>query len=308
MDQRTVSVVFYLTISGMAMAITAVPVPPAMVHADDRHRRPNIFGCIISCSFYLSAAAFNSQHKVLSKSATFAIENREAINGKFADFLTNVCNKMLKNGVNIETFRLFVLALFPPGDCVPPLPTSLTQVFEAITHHGLWDSLHYSPLVRIVQKFGAGDPEMKSWIKSYKKDLKAYTIVASIEDYIESDLDTCTDQSRVDSVKYDPRYNTPVEWKTDLVDHSLQHLSDVWEQFSDKYLMPESPPTALLDRVRKGCVSVTWLVPSYLIPQLVRVVEVDAEFLQRYHILKVTVGGKVVYGEERAGKSTENVS
>ena len=245
---------------------------------------------------------------MLSISANFAIENREAINGKFADLLTSVCSKMLRNGIDIWEFRLFVLALFKLGDCVLPLPTSLTQVFEAITHHGLWDSLHYSPLVQIVRKFGAGDPEMKTWIQKYKKDLKAYTIVASIEDFIESDLGTCTDQSRVDSVKYDTRYNTPVEWKTGFVDHSLQHFIDVWEQFSDKYLMPESPPTALLDRVRKGCVSVTWLVPSYLIPQLVRVVEIDAEFLQIYHILKVTVGGKVVYEEERAGKSTGDVS
>ena len=71
----------------------------------------------------------------------------------------------------------------------------MTEVFEAITHHGLWDSLHYSPLVRIVRKFGAGDPEMKAWIQKYKKDLKAYTIVVSIEDCIESDLDTCTNQS-----------------------------------------------------------------------------------------------------------------
>ena len=109
-DQRTASVAFYPSISGMAMAITAIPVPLALVHADDRHRRSSIVGCIISCSFCLSAA---TSHHVLSKSANFAIENQQAINGKFADLLTNVCNRMLKNGVNIETFQLFILALFP---------------------------------------------------------------------------------------------------------------------------------------------------------------------------------------------------
>ena len=241
----------------------------------------------------------------MSKVAAFAFENRQAINRKFADFLTNVCNKMLKNGVDIEMFRFFIAALFPPGHCIPPLPTNLTEVFGAITHHGLWDSLHYSPLVRIVRKFGDGDSEMEAWIENYKKDLKAYTIVASIEDCIESDLDACTDQSRVDSAKYDPRYNFPVEWKSDFVDHSLQHLTDVWEMFSDHYLVPDSPPTALLDRVRKDCGLVTWLVPSYLIPQLVKTAKEDTKFFQKHRILKVTVGGEVVYEEGVAGETAE---
>jgi len=243
----------------------------------------------------------------MSKAAVFAFENRQAINEKFAVFQMNVCNKMLKNGVNTREFRFFVAALFPPGDCIPQSPTNLTEVFEAITHHRLWDCLHYSPLVRIVRNFGASDPEMKAWIQNYKKDLKAYTIVASIEDCIDSNLDTCTDQLRVDCAKYDPRYNCPVEWKTNFVDHSLQHLADVWEMFSDRYLLPDSPPTALLDRVRKGCVSVTWLVPSYLIPQLIKRVKIDTEFFQKHCILKVTVGGEIVY-EEEVGKEAIEVS
>ena len=67
--------------------------------------------------------------------------------------------------------------------------------------------------------------------------------------------------------------------------------------FSNHYLVPDSPPTALLDRVRKGCVSVTWLVPLYLTKQLAERVKVDPELLQRYRIVKVTVKGDVVYQE-----------
>jgi len=211
--------------------------------------------------------------------------------------LTKVSKKMSEKGIDIAEFVLFIVALFPPGDCIPPSPTNLSKVFEAITRNGLWDYFHYSPLVRIVKKFGAGDPEMEAWIKNYKKDLKAYTIVASIEDYIESNLDTCSDQSREDSAKYDPRYYCPVEWKVEFVDHSLQHLTNVWDMFSDRYLVPDSPPTALLDRVRKGCVSITWLVPSYLIPRLVERAKIDTEFFQEFRILKVTVRGETVYEE-----------
>ena len=95
------------------------------------------------------------------------------------------------------------------------------------------------------------------------------------------------------------------ERKTDFDDHSLHYLTEVWEMFSDRYLLPNSPPTALLDRVSSGCVSVVWLVPSYLIPQLFKRVQVDTNFFQKYHILKVTVGGNVVYEEEVAKEMTK---
>lgn len=96
----------------------------------------------------LSAAAATTQK--LSKAVVFAYENRQAITAKFAAFQMKVCNKLYKNGVDIKAFRLFVTNQFPPGDCIPQSPTSLTDVFEAITNHHLWNYFHYSPLVRIV--------------------------------------------------------------------------------------------------------------------------------------------------------------
>ena len=249
--------------------------------------------------------AADSHQEELGTAAVFAFENQQVINEKFAVFQMNVCDKMLENGVDIEKFRFFVVAIFPPGDCIPPLPTNLTKIFEAITQHGLWDSLHYSPLVRIVRKFGADDPEMKAWIQNYKKDLRSYTLLTKIEDYIVSELVTSAEPPPGKKAKYDYRYCCPVEWKTDFDDHTLHYFTEVWEMFSDRFLLPDSPPTALLDRVRRGCVSVVWLVPSYLIPQLLKRVQVDTIFFQKHRILKVTVGGDVVYEEEVAKETTE---
>lgn len=98
---------------------------------------------VITFKSHLSTAATPEQ----SKAAIFAHENRQAIKVRFADFQTKVCDKLLKNGVSIERFRLFVKNQFPPGDCIPPPPASLTEIFEAITHHHLWNYFHYSPLV-----------------------------------------------------------------------------------------------------------------------------------------------------------------
>ena len=131
----------------------------------------------------MSAAAF-----VCQEAADFANENLRAIRAKFADFQTKVCNKLFKNGVDADDFQLFVTNQFPPGDCIPPPPAGLTEMFKAITHHGLWDYFHYSPLVQIAKKFGAGDSEVDRWVQTYKQDLKAYQIVAKVEDYIGAEL------------------------------------------------------------------------------------------------------------------------
>ena len=239
----------------------------------------------------------------------FARENHQAILDKFADFQTKVCNKLVKNGVDTQEVRLFITNQFPPGDCIPPHPATLTEIFQAITHHRLWDYFHYSPLVRIAERFGADDPDIKGWVQNYKKDLKAYKLVKTVEDYVEVDLDfppskrakhdpETVDLPPANCAKYNPRYNCPVEWKTNFMAHSLQYLTDVWELFSSHYLVPDSPPTALLNRVRKGCFLITWLVPTDLIPKLIKRARNDTDFFQQHRILKVTVGDECIYEQD----------
>ena len=207
-----------------------------------------------------------------------------------------MCDKLITTGVDSTEFNLYVRNQFPPGDCIPSPPASLTEIFKAITYHGLWDYLHYSPLVRIARKFGAGDSEIDSWVQNYMKDVKAYSLVARLEDHIEADLNT-VDSPPEKRAKYDRHYYRPVEWKTEFIDHSLQYLAEVWELFSRRYLLPDSPPTALLDRVRRGCFVVTWLVPSGLISALIERTVNERCFFQQYRIVRVTVGEECVYEE-----------
>ena len=293
-------------------------------------------------------------HKESSNSACFKHENQAAIKAKFADFQTKVCEKLIKNGVNTELVRLFVENQFPPGDCIPPPPADLIEIFRAITHHGLWSYWHYSPLEKIVRRFGDNDSEMESWVETYKKDLKSFCLVTNVEDIIadldfaalppqmkakyryvtevneanpdvtkvedliDADLDFATlpPQKKVkvneadpdvalpeERAKNDLHYFCPMEWKTKFMDHSLQYLSEVWEAFSYRYLVPKSPPTALLNCIREGCFSVTWLVPSYLIPALTKRAKNDIDFFQQNHIQRVTVGEECVY-EELAEENT----
>ena len=240
----------------------------------------------------------------MQKSSSFAIENLVAIKAKFAEFQTKVCDKFELIGVNVMKFRHFVRTQFSPGDCIPQSPTTLAEIFESITLNGLWDYHHYSPLVQIIKRFGAGDAEMETWIQKYKNDLRSYKLVATLEHYIYCELDAHTEPPPANIAKYDPRYCCSVKWKTDFIEHSLQYLSDVWEMFSSHYLLPDSPPTALLDRVCNGCVLITWLIPTKLVPQLIKRAKTYTEFFQKHRILQVTVGNQCVYKQKMSEESS----
>ena len=237
-----------------------------------------------------------------SKAATFARENREKITGKFAEFQTKVCNKLVEKGVNLKDLGLFVKNQFAPGNCIPLPPASVTEIFGAITHHRLWDYFHYSPLVQIANMFGAGDPEIKDWVETYKKDVKAYSMLTTVEEYIEADLNIA-EPPPADIARYDTHYYCPVEWKTNFINHTLQYLAEVWDLFSSRYLVPDSPPTALIDHLCNGCISVTWLVPSSLTKALIKEVKEDTTFLQQHRITRLTVEDQCVYDKESASVS-----
>ena len=196
------------------------------------------------CVYYFSPFCRSAAHYELSKTASFAHENRQVIRAKFATFQGAV-HDMLRNEVDADQFRLFVKSQFPPGDCIPLPPAGWTEIFEAITRHGLWDYYHCSPLVHIVQRFG--NCEMKERAQIYKQDLKAYIVVATLEDYIEADLEVA-DPPPAKRAKYDPHYHL-MKWENPLIGHTLGYLDQVWDLFSYHYLVPDYPPTALVDRV-----------------------------------------------------------
>ena len=205
---------------------------------------------------------------------------------------------MIQNGVDVEEFRFFAVTSFPPGDVIPPSPTTLTEIFKAITHHHLWDYFYYSPLERIVSKFGAGDPEMETWVQTYREDFSSYISTVQILDYIEPNPTT----------RCSLRYCCPVEWKITFANNTLQYLYDMWELFSAQYLEPDPPLTSLLECVHEvessTSAAVTWLVPSYLIPQLIKKVKVNTTFLQKHGIWNVIVADQCIYDEQEAIDNT----
>ena len=231
-------------------------------------------------------------------------QNKRNITAKYATLLTKVYNRLQQKQTDVRGFRLFAVARFPPGNCIP-LTTDLEEIFEAITRNGLWDFLNYHPLEDIVHHFGEGDEQMKHWVREYKADLAGFKACTKIVDYLsEVESDSSFDESDSDlptlpkPARYDNQYyrKLSLKLKVKVTDQSLSYIDDIWTSVSEYLLLP--PLSALLDHICKGSITVVWLIPTGLVPQSLKRIRQGSDFFQQNSIESVTLDYKCVYNEE----------
>ena len=238
------------------------------------------------------------------EAAEVTAQNKRNITAKYATLLTNIYNRLQQKETNVREFRLFVIARFPPGDCIPQ-SGDLGELFEAITRNGLWDFWNYQPLEDIVHQFGADDKQMEDWVNKYKADLAGFKACTKIVDYLavvesdssfdESDQDQPTQPKQA---KYDRKYyhKLSLRLKVKVTDQSLSYIDDIWRSVSEYHLIP--PLSMLLERICKGSLTVVWLIPTGLVPRLLKQIHQAGDFFKQHHIASVSLGDQYVYDEE----------
>ena len=229
---------------------------------------------------------------------------KRIITAKYAALLTNVYNRLQQKRTDVREFRLFVIARFPPGDCIPQ-SSDLCELFEAITRNGLWDFLNYQLLEDIVQQFGADDEQMKDWVKEYKAHLAGFKACTKIVHYLAVvESDSSFDESDSEQptqpkpARYDRRYyhKLSLKLKVKVTDQSLSYIDDIWRSVSEYLLLP--PLSALLERICEGSITVVWLIPTGLVPRLLKQIRQAGDFFQQHNIASVTLDDQCVYDEE----------
>ena len=229
--------------------------------------------------------------------------NKGKIVAKYATLLTDVCGRLQQNGIDMGEFSLFVTARFPPGDCIPHT-NDLGEMFKAITRNGLWDFWNYSPLEEIVERFGKGDPQLLLWINGYKSDVVGFKACTKIVTYLSDvEFDSFDDSDAeqpapVKPAKRDRRFfrELSLKLKLNVANRSLSFIDDLWSSVSECFLLP--PLSPLLDRVHKGCITVVWLIPTGLVPRLLKEIHKAGEFFQQHHVASVTLDDEGVYDEQ----------
>ena len=217
------------------------------------------------------------------------------IKESFAKLLKDVAEKLKSKQLDLEVFRFFVVALFPPGECIPQ-SSKVIEIFEAVTRHRLWNYWHYTPVEKIVAEYAPNDDEMKGLLDKYRKELSGYKATTKIADAIELyEIDELADPSRRLTVAYDQAYlqRLSLKLKTRVTEKSLEYVDDLWISLAEYFLLPSL--SALLEKIRRGCIEVSWLIPPHFAFQIIANLQENSSFLQSKGIIKVLLDGNCVY-------------
>ena len=220
---------------------------------------------------------------------------------KFAMLLMNTCRKLKEKPINVEDFVMFLTSyMYFTMECISK-SSSLHEIFETITRHKLCDYWNYCALEEIVKGFAANDPEMTSWIDTYKQDLKSYKVTTKLIDHIAASDDCIASVSpseKEQPARYDQQYyqQLSLKLKMKFTDRTLVYIDDLWSEYAELYGLP--PYVALLDCIHRGCVSIVWVIPSHLAPQIRSTTPLSADFYRKHEITRVELGEECIYQEE----------
>ncbi len=235
--------------------------------------------------------------------------NLAKIKESFAFLVLKVAEKLDEShSINMEKFRLYVTTLFPPGDIISEA-RSITTICTALSRNQLWDYSTYTHIEKFVKRFAGDDAEMKSWISGYKSEYIGFKASAKIADFIqecdeEPDHFADSDESiQEDIARYDKSYCSKLTFKlkTRVTEKSLVYIDDFWMSIADQYSPIPSLPV-LLESIKKGCLEMTWYIPTLSTLQLqtkiLTNIQSSIEFFREHKISRIAINDEILYEEE----------
>ncbi len=229
-------------------------------------------------------------------------QNLAKIKGSFAKLILRLAENLEGRDINVKKFHLYVVNLFPPGDIFSNT-LSLSDIFETVSCHQLWNYSHYTPIEHILNEFGENDPEMKKKMKDYKSELAGFNATTKIVHYIDScdyrdeDIADPDDSLRQNMARYDKRYYRKLTVKLDIrvTDKSLDYTDQIWSSIAEHFVLPSL--SVILDSIHRGCVEVTWYVPSLYALQILANISDSTDFFQANKVIQLVIDDQVLYDE-----------
>ena len=177
--------------------------------------------------------------------------------------------------------------------------SDVNEIFDAGIDDNLWDFWNYEPIEIIVEEFAADDPELTSLIETYRQDLESYKITEKLIDHITAVHLTPEEEEELKpTAKYDHQYYKSLSMKLDMkfTNRSLKYIDELWNKFANLHGLPSR--VAVLHHVRKGCVSIVWLIPSRLATHILDAAPLSGDFYHKHNITRVELDGICIYPEE----------
>ena len=184
-------------------------------------------------------------------------------------------------------------------------PSTLDELFNALSVAKLWNYDNYGPLEDIAKHFLPDDAKVKKLIANYKTKLNGFYTATKIVNFIKL--------SDFENSEQDPEQPLPVHTFT-LKDYrklkmklklgnrkvsamTLSYVDELWRSLAEEFDLPCL--TAVIHSIIKGSLQITWLVLPYIAEKIKTTAANAASFFRRHGIALLEIDDCVVYDEKK---------
>lgn len=240
--------------------------------------------------------------------------NETFIKEKYSSLRLNIARKL--KSVDIEEFKFFLEDIFDPEDISDIISKSdnVLGIFRQITKHHLWKYDDIAKLISIVNKF-IKDDKIKNDIDDYQGSLVDYKAGTKIWqqkhfDCLQQDSDGEEDCAK-DEISRSLEERDPSHYKIsvrkelivtllkregdgiiNVSDYSLKYLDEFFKLLKTKFKLTLG---AVLKKVAKDSIEVTWYIPSISAQKILDGINEAVEFLREEHISTMILEGVLIY-------------
>ena len=185
-------------------------------------------------------------------------QNLSKIEDCFAALVMKVAERLGHKNIDILEFRSHLMYQLHFGDILADR-NSVQEIFDALARSNHWNYQRYADLENICKRFGESDSELMEWIQDYKLDLNGFRMATKMVHYMNA-TDEVNQEKNYDRNSYQEKLTA--KYKFHFKNRSLDYVDEFWQSLRSEFLLP--PCSVILEHVKKGCMEITWLVPTVI--------------------------------------------
>lgn len=240
--------------------------------------------------------------------------NATTIKRAYSKLMKTVRKKLKSVDLDISDFYEHIIHIFEPEEISRLIPDAIAakdidRTFEILTKAHCWGFGDVSKLKSIAQEFIEEDGSIQQMISDYKVELAGYNATTKIIEKIQSNEiqegsedDDESETVTLDASKYDQKFRKKLsaklfkgdDGKVKLGMKSLEYIGKFWEEICEEFDMSL---TCVLDQIAKGCIEITWHIPSPSAQQVLAHINCAVQFFQRKFVSNIILEDIVIYSE-----------
>ena len=247
--------------------------------------------CLIMCLISLDLSGPEAFVADASTRALLAQKNKQRLMSKFSSLVMRLSQRFKELDVDFVHLQTYLSTYGCEHerfvDDVRHQDT-LPQLFNAISHHKIWDYLNFDLASYLIQEFAKDDQICLELLADYQRHFTGYLLTTEIVHHLAAKRwagPTATPPENIPSEELCSKLT--VKLAIDVTTHSLKYVEEVWKTLLRRSQLPKH--TLLLRDIAESSLMITWLFPKSKAAELADAILRNAHELRLKRALSVTI-------------------